>query len=332
MRRFLLAGVLAALICALQLFAVAAEKKVPAVTRDNFVSLDYQRSGGFTSLKTQIEVQGNEVILEEFPRFGGVGLESGIANGSGLGLFSGQPITTPRPRARLSNNQLDALIRVVNKNKLPALAGKYRQEDLADGLNETLSLTISDENNKDQTFVVENYGNKAPAGFFAVVFYLRQLRMDKFRGTSENTGTNLVDQRNFEALTLETSGGFAGIRAKIEASQRPPQSSIRGDLVFKWSQIIAGRETNQSGSLTGDEQTQLMRLINAANLPALNGRHFRQKNLADGFSEVLTVTLKDGRSYTVSNYGDTAPPEYYPLIQYLNELKNQKFNKPTATQ
>ncbi len=89
---------------------------------------------------------------------------------------------------------------------------------------------------------------------------------------------------------------------------------------------MGGRGVERHDILNSDEQFCLMRLLLTASLPNLNGKKFEQKSLDDGFNETLTAELNDGRKFTVSNYGDQAPPAYFAITRYLDELKTQKFN------
>jgi hypothetical protein len=319
MKRFWLVGVLGALLCTLQISAFADAKKAPEVTRDNFVSLRYESVGGIAALRTETSVLGSTLWLEAFPHLGGIG------------LMSGAPINVPPPSSPLSNNQVKALITQINKLKLPALAGDYRQPNLADGLNETLTLTISDDENRDRSFVIQNYGKTAPQGFYKMTEYLRQLRLDKFHGVSEGPAAEaLVTRQNLDSITLETSGGYAGLRSSIRIIRNPGFSSTIPAAVYPltlfWSQQIGGKNSSGRVELTAAEFDELIRLANAANLSQLNGKKFRQPNLYDGLNEVLTVKLNGGRQFVVENYGDTAPAEYLTLVRYLNELKNRKLS------
>lgn len=138
---------------------------------------------------------------------------------------------------------------------------------------------------------------------------------------------DLVTTKNLQTLIFETSGGFAGLQDTLEIPVNKATHSSHRFPIFR-TQVIGGRKTQSQGGLSAADIEGLIRLINAANLANLNGKSFEQKQLRDGFNEVLTVTLSNGRSFKVSNYGDTAPPEYYAITQYLNKLKTEKFDKP----
>ncbi|BCM88851.1 hypothetical protein IAD21_00693 [Abditibacteriota bacterium] len=147
---------------------IVATKTAPRVTRDNFVSLSWQQTGGFAGIQTSLQLQSNVLSYStNRPTVGG---------GSGNSIDR-----TPLPDTRgVSNHQLDALIEKMNQVHLPALVGNYRQPNLADGFNEVLVLTISDKDDRDQHFVIQNYGDKAPRGYFAFVAAFRALAGMKF--------------------------------------------------------------------------------------------------------------------------------------------------------
>lgn len=175
--------------------AAPSRAKVPLVTRDNFISLSMNTSGGIANIRTGLTVQNNGIS-----RFSGPAATSGAGFPGGGGGFgqgaevpSSQPGIPPGygsgfgyhvPRSfgsvLLSNNQLDLLLRAINSARLPALAGKYEQKNLADGINETVTLTISDEANRDRTFTIQNYGDQAPRAYYAFTSRLRAFTALKF--------------------------------------------------------------------------------------------------------------------------------------------------------
>jgi hypothetical protein len=120
------------------------------------------------------------------------------------------------------------------------------------------------------------------------------------------------------------SGGFFNIRSLIEIQRRPGNAGSSG-VTMKWSQTIGGRGVDREAALSQQEVDELIRLLNAANLPTLNGQKYRQAGLADGFNEVLSLSLGDGRKFVVQNYGDQAPPDYYKITDYLRQLQQKKF-------
>lgn len=138
-----------------------------SVTRDNFVSLSWKRTGGFAGIYSTVEVTGN-VISRPTPL---------LRNGTGGG---GAP--TPRvPETRgLSNKQLDELIEKMSVANLPALVGNYHQEGLTDGFNDTLILTLSDENGDDREFAINNYGGTAPKAYLDFITYFQGFVDKKF--------------------------------------------------------------------------------------------------------------------------------------------------------
>ena len=145
-----------------------AEAAAPlAVTRDNFVSISWRRTGGFAGVSLGAEIRGNVISKpNQRSREGG---ENGGA---------------PRPRGPetrgLSNKQLDQMIERMSAANLPALAGNYRQDELTDGFNDTVVLTLSDENGEDREFVINNYGENAPKGFLDFIGYFQGVVDKKF--------------------------------------------------------------------------------------------------------------------------------------------------------
>jgi hypothetical protein len=64
--------------------------------------------------------------------------------------------------------------------RFASLAGTYTQEQLRDGFNQTVTLTTTNYG-KTKTYVVNNYGDRAPEGFYKITEFLSQLRDSKFR-------------------------------------------------------------------------------------------------------------------------------------------------------
>jgi len=294
--------------------------KAPIVTRDNFVSLDYARSSR-TNEKVQLVLNSSALRYNFFP-----GLPTLLGGKSGLDVMS---VPSRQTAVNLSPNQLNTLIGKINELKLPALAGDYRQPVHTDESTETLILIISDENNRDRTYTIHK-GPAAPTGFSEMTDFLSDFWEMKTSALGHSTVTagsvRTFTRTNWKTLTLSISGGFANLKSELKVSLIYPNPDL-GNPALMWSQNLPGKkEQIFQRKLSVLETTEIIRLLNAAKLESLNGQNFRQKNLADGFNEVLTAELNDGQKFTVSNYGDQAPPEYFALTQYLNELKDKKFN------
>lgn len=148
--------------------AAHAKDKPLEVSKDNFVSLQWSRSGGFAGISENYTVQNYEII-KPFNSGGGVG--------GGVGF---SPSYSPPQVAPLSENQRKELLEQLKKAQIPVIAGNYQQEGLSDGFNETLTLTLSDKDNFDQSFTINNYGNKAPASYFVFTRYFGALLARKF--------------------------------------------------------------------------------------------------------------------------------------------------------
>ncbi len=323
MKRFLLVGVLGALLCALALSANAAPKldtkipaKVPLVTRDNFVSLELFRRENSKSEGVWLRLDNSGLRIK---------FRQSQQNSSGFVSVAPTQYSWSEPAA-MSRNQMESAVKFLNAAQLPRLTGNYhRGKSSVDGFGEVLVLTISDAKDRDQKFEIQNSIDAPPRVYRQVVDYLRDLQTQKFSGIElPIPQSDWITRDNFNSLTLETSGGFAGIHSIFEI-RTPPMTSSDSTIKLRLSQTIGGREATKNGALRFDEFDQLILLLNSARFSNLNGKNFKQKNLADGFNELLTLTLDNGIKFTVSNYGDTAPAEYSAIIQYLNELENRKF-------
>jgi hypothetical protein len=116
-------------------------------------------SGGITNLETELIVRDGTLIWTEDDR-----------------------MSKPKTRTTtLSNMEFDVLVDVLNEARFPSLVGKYMQKNLADGINETVTLSLRGADGRPQQwFDVENYGDTAPAAYYKVTEYLRQLLQRKF--------------------------------------------------------------------------------------------------------------------------------------------------------
>jgi hypothetical protein len=218
----------------------------------------------------------------------------------------------------LSNDQLEALLRLLNEILFPNLAGNYRQPNLNDGINETIVLKVSDAENRDQTFVVENYGNTAPPGYYRLARYLGRLVQQKFRDLpSSPSRTPTITRSNFERLEMRTSGGFANIQTAL---------TVRPDSVI-WTQPRPGMPgALRTATMTANDLDALLRVLNEAQFPRLDGR-YQQQNLADGINETVTLSLRGiAQTFVVENYGDRAPQPYYRVTEHLRQLVQRKFS------
>lgn len=310
---FRIAGLLVAL-CAVLFSADAwakpdSRRAVP-ITRDNFVSLEYESPEGATVFKKQILVRGNLLAIEGVPTLGNIALFSG----------SGED-ARPLP-AWLSNNQLNELLRLVNRTRLLLVAGSYGDSRAAGTTGEVLTLKYSDARNRDQTFVIRNQGQAAPPAFFQVVDALKRLRAEKYPVAVSNSSA-LFTHDNLQSVKFDSFGGYAGIRSTIEVKFPAPQAA--GAVEIHWTHTVNKRDEAQRTQLSVQDVEELLRLLNAADLPKLNGQRYRQPNLYDGFNETLTVTQRDGRKFTVENYGDQAPEEYSRISAYLRLLQQKQF-------
>lgn len=134
------------------------------------MSLQWAVSGGFAGVNESYTIQNHEIIKPDNRGHAGGGV--------GISEYRSPPQVVP-----MSENQWKELLDQLKKANVPATKGNYRQEALADGFNETLDVTLSDGDNRDQKFTVSNYGNKAPATFYVLKTYLNTLLQRKLPAT-----------------------------------------------------------------------------------------------------------------------------------------------------
>ena len=285
-------------------------RRAVPITRDNFVALEYESPSGSTSFKRQILVRGNMFFIEGLPTL------------TSLALFSGSGEDARPPAAWLSNNQLDELLRLINRTRLPLLAGNYDDPKANGAVEEVLTLKYSDNGNHDRSVVIRNQGKTAPRAFFQVVELLELLRKEKYAVTTTATEA-LFTRDSLQQVTFESIGGFAGIQSTIEV--KFPEPKVNAAVSIEWMYTVNKRGLARNADLQAEEADELLRLLNAGNLPKLNGQRYRQPGLFDGFNETLTVTQRDGKKYVVENYGDQAPSGYTSIAAYLRQLQQKHF-------
>lgn len=295
--KFLIISIITA-VCAFSFSANAANNDVPEVSLLNFVSLRYDRVGGFAGLSSSMSVYSGMLWINPDTR---------------PNQTASKPSSYP-----LSFNQQITLFRSINAAGILQLAGNYRQKNLADGWNETLTLTISDEQNHDQQFVIKNYGNTAPANFYNFINYLNDVRDQK---TGQTRTFQNVNKDTFQSLTLNTFGGIAGTQSQVEI--HAPDEAIGYHL---WT--ISSSERNRGrnlmkASIKVNELGALFQSLNDLNLEEINGKKYHQSGLFDGLTNTLTVTLKNGQIFTVENYGNQAPAGFYEILTEVNQLRQK---------
>lgn len=122
------------------------------------------------------------------------------------------------------------------------------------------------------------------------------------------------DFADLTGLTYEVSGGFAGITDTLDITE--------GHIKLMKSRPVSTAEA----VFTKADRQQLAAVLDKADFAHLVG-DYRQKNLADGLNERLTVVVGTGRGakvYVVSNYGDRAPASYYKVTAYLRRLEKTR--------
>jgi|GEM_PF-4918062 len=310
---FRIAGLLVALSTVLfsaQAWAKPDARRAIPVTRDNFVSLEYETPEGATAFKTQILVRGNVLAIEGIPLL------------SNLALFSGSGEESRPLPAWLSNNQLDELLRLVNRTRLALQAGDYSDPQAAGAMSEVLTLKYSDAGNRDRAVIIRNQGKTAPPAFYQIVDGLKRLRAEKYP-VNVSAASGLFTRESLQGVKFDSFGGFAGIQSIIEINF--PASKEAGTVVIHWINTVNKRGVARHAELEAGEVEELLRVLNAGDLPKLNGQRYRDPNLHDGFNETLTVTQRDGKQYKVENYGDQAPAEYSRISAYIQQLKQKHF-------
>jgi len=146
-----------------------AKPKPLKATSENFVSLQLLRTGGIAGIREDYSIQNHTLSKLPRPRF-----ESGGGSGPAYMFYNGEAQVAP-----LSQNQWRELMKRLGKADLPTVVGDYKDPRLADGIGETVTLTLSDSQNSDCRFVVSNYGDKAPAPLREFLGYLHTLVRSK---------------------------------------------------------------------------------------------------------------------------------------------------------
>jgi len=288
------------LICALTYSASAAENNVSEVSMLNFVSLRYERTGGYAGITSGMAIHSGTLWIDPAAR---------------PNQESNKQSSYP-----LSFNQQIALFRNINAAGITELVGDYRQKNLADGFDETLILTISDAQDQDQQYVIKNYGNTAPRNFYQFIDYLNEVRDHK---TGQmNASSQPVNSDNLESLTLNTIGGIAGIQSQVEI-HAPDKDSHRQWMIHS-NERSRGRTIQRQSNISVNELNALFQALSNANLEEMNGHKYRQQGLMDGFNNTLTVTLQDGKKFTTVSYGNKAPAEFYKIVAEVNRLRQEQ--------
>jgi len=321
MRNVFAKGVLCAALCALQFGAFADAKapaKIPVVTRNNFVMFGVKQWGGRSNEKSELLMRDNAMTYTLWLP------ARQLANSAKV-----QPIQNYAADATLSNNQLAEFIRQLNAAQFSVRSPneKSRRYALADATQRSMTLTISDAKNQDQTFELGGSPDRNLAAkgrdFLRFVRSLQSQKIHLTKPEATHTAAPLVTRENLQSITLETSGGFANIKTSLKVWVRHPFSDFTGPALV-WSQTSPGaEEKSERRELAETEIKKLIRLLNSARLRTLNGQNFKQPNLADGINEVLTLSLNDGKTCKVSNYGNQAPIEYFVLTRYLRGLQDK---------
>lgn len=337
---FVVIGIVATLLGAAPYVSRADVKEAPAkvltVTRDNFVSLEllhYQRRGSepislrLDNSGLRIKFRQKPTPVSEFGYGDDVFPDSSRvpSSGSGFGGFVGESATAQwNEPASMSASQTESLLKFLNDAQLPQMAGRSYIESYQDGdAIEVLTLTLSDTTGLDQKFEVRSWGNTTPPNFYKVINRLHELQAQKF---SEKglplPEDNWITTGDLFSLTLEEAGSQNSV---VEVKRYPMWSSQLGWMI-SWSLTAGEQKQFKKGSISPDQFSKLLVLINIARLANSNGKRYRKPDLGVAGNETLTINKTDGGKLTVSDQGsvpgDPVPAELSALIRYLGELKS----------
>ena len=130
------------------------------ISRANFVSLKWQRSGGYAGIHLQVLVHNGTIQLHQ-----------------------GAPDDKkPAQSKALNKTEFQSVLKTLNDARFTKIVGKYYQPGLMDGFGDVITLVLQTPGEKLQRFVVDSYGDKAPQAFYKVRESLRALKNKKFAG------------------------------------------------------------------------------------------------------------------------------------------------------
>jgi len=297
--------------------AFAAPSKA-LVTRGNFVSLGWTaRSKGKT---TTLSVSGNTLTrtIKDVNSRKGMAADSAFAHSSEWHAGRAWPESET---AILSGDQLNELVHLANIANFPGLKPSYGKAPTPQL--DSFTLIASDAKFADKIWNVVCYHSGAPAAVADIKTFLSELATQKF--VFDATKVTLA---NFVSLRMEQSGGFAGIQTLLSIT---PDGINYGNTRRSTE---PGAEEPPTMPISVADINALIQLLNEVDFPSLVGI-YQQKNLADGFNEVVTLRLQkpDGseQSFTVSNYGDQAPAGYYKVTAFLQKLQAKYTQNAAAT-
>ncbi len=124
------------------------------VTESSFVSLTFDVSGGYAGTHSQLVLDSKHITLSD-------------------------PRRNATTTATWIRKERAPLFKTLNDAKFPTLAGNYQQKNLADGFNETVTLKLR-QGKSVCSFVVQNYGDRAPKAYYKVTMWLRNFQTKKF--------------------------------------------------------------------------------------------------------------------------------------------------------
>lgn len=128
------------------------------VSRANFVSLKWQRSGGYAGLQTQVLIHSGAIQLHR-----------------------GAPDNKkPTQVKALTTTEFQAILKALNDAHFTKIVGKYNTSGMADGFADVVTLVLRTPGEKPVSFVVDSYGDAAPKAFHGVTENLRALQNKKF--------------------------------------------------------------------------------------------------------------------------------------------------------
>lgn len=123
----------------------------------NFVLLQLDVSGGFAGIKDTMIIRRNSITATNPSR---------------------DP-KLPTRTVAFTDAERKQLLQLLNDIRFAKLVGTYTQEKLRDGFGETVVLTTTNYGKTD-TYIINNYGDRAPKDFYRLKAFLNDLQNQKF--------------------------------------------------------------------------------------------------------------------------------------------------------
>ncbi len=143
-----------------------------------------------------------------------------------------------------------------------------------------------------------------------------------------SSGTKQITTSTFDSLSMDVTGGFASRISSVSLTL-----SGRSLHLLESSSAMMGKveKRDKNVTLNAKEQAEFIRMLNVARFPALSEKYI-QKGLMDAGNQQLTLKMHDmdgkAHTYSVFNYGKSAPKGFQDLLHAYWKLYEQKFPKP----